>query len=92
MAHRRDRAHTVRTDEHPTQGRNKNMSRDATDAAPDVLVIRIWNEPDASPSFRARLLFGGEDAPGALSQSAADPQAVVAAVQAWLAAHGGRQT
>jgi hypothetical protein len=66
------------------------MSREAADTAPDVLVIRVWNEQDARPSFRARVIYGGDDEPGAVCNSTADPDAVLDAVRTWLTARIGR--
>jgi sulfite reductase alpha subunit-like flavoprotein len=48
----------------------------------DVLVIRVWNEPESVRPFRARVSYGGEQQP-----ITADPEAVIAAVRHWLADH-----
>ncbi len=50
----------------------------------DVMVIRVWREPDADVPFRARVTCGREDATtvGAVVDTAED---VVETVRRWLA-------
>lgn len=57
-------------------------SRDTADGDSDVLVVRVWTEPESAQPFRARVSYGGEQ--GTVT---ADPEAVIAVVRRWLAEH-----
>ena len=52
-----------------------------------VLVIRIWHEAGATNGFRARIIFGAGDDPGAETSFAIarNPDEVIDAVRRWLA-------
>jgi hypothetical protein len=58
----------------------------AVDSEPGegVLVISVWREDDTVEGFRARLVYGSDSAPDAVSQVATRPDDVVAAVATWL--------
>jgi len=58
----------------------------AVDSEPGdgVLVISVWRENDTADGFRARLVYGDDSAPDAVSQVATTPDDVVAAVATWL--------
>jgi hypothetical protein len=57
-------------------------TREAVNGDGDVLVIRVWQEPDSEAPFRARVSYGGEQ-----QEVTADPEAVIAAVRRWLGQH-----
>jgi hypothetical protein len=57
-------------------------SRDVVDGNSDVLVIRVWRDPESEPAFRARVTVGGEQ-----QSVTSDPEAVLSVVRDWLA-HG----
>jgi hypothetical protein len=49
-----------------------------------VLVISVWHENDSDDGFRARLVYGDDSEPDAVSRVATSPADVVAAVETWL--------
>ena len=57
-------------------------TRDAVNGDNDVLVIRVWREPESAEPFRARVSYGGEQ-----QAVTADPEAVIATVRRWLTEH-----
>jgi hypothetical protein len=57
-------------------------TRQAVNGDGDVLVIRVWQEPDSAAPFRARISRDGEQ-----QAVTADPEAVIAEVRSWLGRH-----
>jgi hypothetical protein len=60
------------------------MTRDAVDDEFGVLVIRVWNEPDADAPFRARITYGGDQQETETTPVTTDPDEIVDAVRRWL--------
>jgi hypothetical protein len=58
--------------------------RDGVGDDSGVLVIRVWNEPDAEQPFRARITYGDDVQGTVASAPTTDPEDVVQAVRRWL--------
>lgn len=77
------------TTDDPTPGNAGKVPSDHAAPPMGTLVIRTWDEPDQTPSFRARLTYSRapDDVPGTVST--ADPEEVVNLVRQWLNARPG---
>ena len=57
--------------------------KDAVDGDAGVLVIRVWHEPAAERTFRARITYDDDDTT-VVTEPTTDPDEVVKAVRRWL--------
>lgn len=77
------------TTDDPPSGTPGEVPSDQAGPPMGTLVIRTWDEPDQTPSFRARLTYSRapDDVPGTVST--ADPEEVLRLVRQWLSTRPG---
>jgi hypothetical protein len=72
-------------DDPPSVGPDEVQSAQA-DPPMGTLVIRTWDEPGQTPSFRARLTYSQAPDDDPSSLCTADPAEVLSVVRQWLSA------
>ena len=77
------------TKDDPPAGTAGEVQPDQAAPAMGTLVIRTWNEPDQTPSFRARLTYSQAPDDQPSSTLTADPDEVLSVVRQWLNARPG---
>lgn len=77
------------TKDDPPSGTSGEIQPDQAAPAMGTLVIRTWDEPDQTPSFRARLTYSQAPDDDPSSTCTADPEEVLSVVRQWLNARQG---
>ena len=77
------------TTDDPPSGSSDAAQSDGAIPSMGTLVIRTWDEPDQTPSFRARLTYSQAPDDDPTSTCTADPEELLSVVRQWLSARPG---